>query len=470
MTASTAVEIPGIAAASPAPVPRASALQWWEKVGYSLGDTASNFYWKTFEVFIFFYYTDVFGLPAAQIATMLLVTRTWDAVADPLMGVIADRTNTRFGKFRPYLLWCAVPMAITGVLTFTRPALTGMGLVAYAYVTYTSMMIAYTAINIPYSALLGVMTATSAERTSASSYRFVAAFCGGLLVQSFTPSLVKILGGADAATGWQRVMVLYGVASAGLFVVSFLTTRERISPPADQHADLKRDVVALLGNRPWWVLFGLGMFVIVSFWLRGGAAMYYFRYYCHRADLVGWYFFSGTVASIGGAALAPQVTRLFGKRNAYAILMVTGSVLTVAMYFVPPSGFAAIFGINIAVAFILGPQAPIVWAMYADTADYSEWKSGRRTTGLVFAAAVFSMKIGGAVGGWALGTMLDRFGYVANAEQTPAALHGILLAISVVPGVFALLAVGIVMLYELDERKVAVIERELAARREAVAV
>jgi GPH family glycoside/pentoside/hexuronide:cation symporter len=288
-------------------------------------------------------------------------------------------------------------------------------------------------------------------------------------VQSFTPSLVKILGGADTAAGWQRVMVLYGVASAGLFVVSFLATRERISPPADQHADLKRDVVALLGNRPWWVLFGLGMFVIVSFWLRGGAAMYYFTYYCHRADLVGWYFLSGTLASIGGAALAPQVTRLLGKRNAYAVLMVIGSVLTVAMYFVPPSGIVRIFGINVAIAFILGPQAPIVWAMYADTADYSEWKSGRRTTGLVFAAAVFSMKIGGAVGGWALGTMLDRFGYVANAEQTPAALHGILLAISVVPGLFALLAVGIVMLYELDEKQVAVIERELAARREALA-
>jgi GPH family glycoside/pentoside/hexuronide:cation symporter len=384
------------------------------------------------------------------------------------MGVLADRTETRFGKFRPYLLWCALPMAITGVLTFTRPSgMSGAGLLGYAYVTYTSMMIAYTAVNIPYSALLGVMTASSQERTSASSFRFFAAFSGGLLVQSFTPSLVKRLGGPDVAAGWQRTMMIYGVLAAVLFVVSFFSTRERISPPSDQHSDIRRDLGALLRNRPWWVLFGLGMCVIVSFWLRGGAGAYYLTYVCHKPDLIGWYFFSATVASIAGTALTGQVTRLLGKRNAYAMLMVAGSLLTIAIYFVPPENLPLVFALNIAIAFILGPQAPIVWAMYADTADYSEWKTGRRATGLVFAAAVFSMKIGGALGGWALGTLLDRFGYVPNAEQTPAALHGILLAISLVPGVFALLAVGVVLLYDLDDTKVAAIERALAQRRAA---
>ena len=445
--------------------PAASGLSVLEKVGYSLGDTASNFYWKTFEVFILFYYTDVFGLPALQVGTMLFVTRTWDAVLDPLMGMLADRTSTRFGKFRPYLLWGAAPMAVAGVLTFTRPALSGTSLLAYAYVTYTSMMIAYTAINIPYSALLGVMTAKSEERTSASSYRFVAAFFGGLLVQSFTLPLVKALGGADVAAGWQRTMILYGAAAGALFLLSFLSTRERIAPPSGQHANLRRDLQDLLANRPWWVLFALGLCVIVSFWLRGGAGAYYFKYYCHRPDLVGWYFGTGTAASIVGAALTPHLTKRIGKRRAYALLMTLGGLLTLAMYWVPPGSIALIFVLSGATAFILGPNAPIVWAMYADTADYSEWKTGRRNTGLVFAAAVFSMKLGGAVGGWTLGALLDHFGYVPNAEQTPGALHGILLAVSLIPALFGLVAAAVVMAYDLDEAKVAVVERELLARR-----
>jgi GPH family glycoside/pentoside/hexuronide:cation symporter len=444
-------------------------LSLWEKIGYSLGDTASNFYWKTFEVFILYYYTDVFGLPALQVGTMLLVTRSADAIADPLMGILADRTSTRHGKFRPYLLWCALPMAVTGVLTFTRPALAPASLLTYAYVTYTAMMIAYTAVNIPYSALLGVLTSSSEERTSASSFRFVAAFAGGLVVQSFSLPLVKALGGADAQAGWQRTMMLYGVAASLLFAVTFLSTRERITPPADQSANLRRDVGDLLGNRPWWVLFALGLCVIVAFFLRSGAGAYYFKYYCHRPDLVGWFFGSGTAASIVGAALTGYMTRALGKRRLYALLMVTGGALTVAMYFVRPDNIAAIFLLNGLTAFVLGPNAPIVWAMYADTADYSEWRTGRRTTGLVFAAAVFSMKLGGALGGWALGTLLDRFGYVANAEQTPAALHGILLAMTAIPGLFGFIAAAVVMAYELDDGKVAVIERELAERRAAQA-
>jgi GPH family glycoside/pentoside/hexuronide:cation symporter len=437
----------------------------WEKIGYSLGDTASNLYWKTFEVFVLFYYTDVFGLPAAKVGVMFFVTRIWDAVADPIMGAVADRTNTRFGKFRPYLLWFAVPMAVTGVLTFTRPALEPGPLLAYAYATYTAMMLAYTAVNIPYSALLGVITPSSRARTSLSSYRFVGAFAGGLLVQTFTLSFVQSLGQGNTAAGWQRVMVAYGVLACAMFVVAFFSTRERVRPAPHQRADLRRDLRELVANRPWRVLCGVGLLVIVSFWLRGGAAAYYFKYYCKREDLVGWFFGAASLAQILGAALTSPLTRVFGKHRLYAVVLAAASILTFAFYFVEAGNLPLIFALNIVIALILGPQAPLLWAMYADAADYSEWKTGRRTTGLVFAAAIFSMKVGGAIGGWLLGGILSQFGYVPNAEQSASAIRGILLAMSFGPGAFGLLAAGIVCIYELDEEKVALIEQELARRR-----
>jgi glycoside/pentoside/hexuronide:cation symporter, GPH family len=454
---------------TPKPPPQASLppLSFREKVGYSLGDAASNFYWKAFEVFILFYYTDVFGLSALDVGTMLLVTRTWDAVADPLMGAVADRTSTRFGKFRPYILWGSAPLAVAGVLTFTRPSLHGGALLAYAYATYTAMMIAYTAINIPYSALLGVLTPLSHERTSASTFRFLAAFGGGLLVQSITLPLVKALGGADPAAGWQRAMIAYGFISCALFALCFLSTRERITPPASQHANLRREIGDLAHNRPWRILFALGLCLIVSFWLRGGAAAYYFKYCCRRPDLVSLFFGVGTVASMAGIALTGRLTRIFGKRRLFALMMAAGGILMLALYVVPPEDTALVFVLGAATAFVLGPNAPVIWSMYADTADYSEWRTGRRATGLVFSAGVFSMKLGGAIGGWALGALLDRSGYVPNAEQTPAALHGIILSVSVVPAAFCFVAAGIVLAYELDERKIATIERDLEERRAA---
>jgi GPH family glycoside/pentoside/hexuronide:cation symporter len=440
-------------------------IGFWEKVGYSLGDTASNFYWKAFEVFALFYYTDVFGLPVAQVGFMFFVTRVWDAVADPVMGAIADRTSTRFGKFRPYLLWFALPLAAAGVLTFTRPALGPTSLLLYAYATYTAMMLAYTAINIPYSALLGVLTPSSRARTSCSSFRFVGAFAGGLLVQTFTLDLVGRLGHGDAAAGWQRTMILYGALACVMFVVAFASTRERVRPPVSHRADLRGELRVLAANRPWRVLLGVGVLVIVSFWMRGGATTYYFKYLCKRDDLVGWFFGAAGVAQIVGAAAAPSLTRLLGKRRLYALVLAVAGILTAAFILVDPHELPLAFSLNIAIALILGPQAPVLWAMFADVADYVEWKTGRRMTGLVFAAAIFSMKIGGALGGWALGQLLDRFGYVPNAEQTASSLQGIRLAMSVVPGVFCLLAAGTVWLYELDETQIALMERALADRR-----
>jgi GPH family glycoside/pentoside/hexuronide:cation symporter len=436
-----------------------------EKIAYALGDTASNFYWKTFEVFALFYYTDVFGLSAAQVGFMFFVTRVCDAVADPVMGALADRTTTRFGKFRPYLLWLALPMAFTGVLTFTRPPLHGAGLLAYAYATYTAMMLAYTAVNIPYSALLGVLTPSSRARTSCSSFRFVGAFAGGLLVQTFTLSFVHRLGRGDDARGWRDIMLVYGALACAMFVAAFAWTRERVKPPVGHRADLRGELLVLARSRPWRVLLGVGLLVIVSFWLRGGATTYYFKYLCRREDLIGWFFGAASVAQILGAAVASPLTRLLGKRRLYAVVLAVAGALTTVFFVVDPHDLPVVFGLNVLVALILGPQAPVLWAMFADVADHVEWKTGRRMTGLVFAAAIFSMKVGGALGGWALGQMLDRFGYVPNAEQSESSQQGILLAMSVLPGVVCVVAAAVVWSYELDEKEVATVEQALAERR-----
>ncbi|HXU83973.1 MAG TPA: glycoside-pentoside-hexuronide (GPH):cation symporter, partial [Polyangia bacterium] len=226
-------------------------LSWSEKVGYALGDTASNFYWKTFEFFLLIFYTDVFGLTPAVAGTLFLFTRICDAISDPIMGALADRTRTRWGRFRPYLLWMALPIAVAGVLTFSTPDLDSRGKTIYAFLTYGLMMLAYTAINIPYSALMGVTTPDSEDRTSLSSLRFIGGFTGGVVVVAATPWLVRILGHGDAARGWQLAMVVWGALAAALFVVCFATTRERVAPPADQKSDLRQEIRNLAANRPW---------------------------------------------------------------------------------------------------------------------------------------------------------------------------------------------------------------------------
>ena len=446
--------------------PRSARLSVAEKVAYGLGDLASNLYWKTFEVFILFFYTEVFGLRADVAGTMILVTRVWDAIADPIVGAIADRTSTRWGKFRPYLLWFAVPMALTGVLTFTTPGFTLAGRTAYAYATYTAMMLAYTAINIPYSALMGVMTPDSHERTSLSSFRFAGAFGGGLFVQTFTLNLVQRFGAGDAAAGWARTMAVYGVAACVFLVLTFFGTRERVVPVVAKHRpDLRRDIADLASNRPWVVLFGLGTLVIAGFFIRGGAAAYYFKYYLGREDWLAWFMSSGGMATLAGVSLATPLVRRFGKRNLYVVAMATSAVVTAAMYFVPPGKPLIACGLNAAACLILGPTAPVLWAMYADTADFAEWKTGRRATGLVFAAAMFALKLGGAVGGWGLGVALQAFGYVANAPQTAHAVQGIVLLMTVIPAAFGLVAAAWATRYGLDEATLERVERDLAERR-----
>ncbi|WP_243322592.1 MFS transporter [Geothrix sp. SG200] len=470
-------------------------LSFREKAGYALGDSASNFYWKTFEFFIIFFYTDVFGISAAAVGTMMLVTRVVDAVADPLMGMVADRTRTRWGHFRPYLIWFSVPLAAAGVLTFTTPNLAPGGKVAYAYVTYCLLMILYTAVNIPYSALLGVMTPNSKERTSLASYRFVGAFSVAVVVQYCTPSLAQWFGMApalraqqsflshpigwtrwvlskeflalpsDPARGWQFTMVLYGILAVLLFLLCFLTTRERVAPPANQGADFKGDLKALLGSRSFVVMLAVCVVMITSFVLKGSVSAYYFKYFVHRNDLLGPFLVSNALAFLGAVMLAPALAKRFDKKALFMASIGIGGAVIAGFWFAGPGDIPAMFLLQIASSFIIGFNSPLLWAMFADTADDAEWRTGRRNTGLVFASAIFGTKIGLAMGAWVTGIILTAFGYVANVEQTARSLTGIRLSMSFIPAALLVAAALMMKAYPLDDATMVRIEQDLKGRK-----
>ena len=443
---------------------RTTTLGWGEKLGYGFGDLGFNLYWTTIASFLAAFYTDVFGLSAAAAGTMLFATKIVDAFTDPVMGAVADRTRTRFGKFRPYLLLAGVPMAAAAVLTFTTPDLGAGGKLVWAYGTYTLMMVGYTILSTPYSALSGVMTANTQERTTLNSVRFFFAFAGGALVNKFTLDLVAYFGGGDDARGWQLTMGLYGLVAAAIFMTTFASTKERIAPDAAQTTNPLADIRDLISNRPWIILFFLAMVIMLTITMRAGSAYYYFTYYVQRPDLLPNYLFVQMLAYAAGALLAPVLTRFVDKARLLMILMGTVGVLSIAFYFVPKDMVWAMFVLNILISLALGPKSPLTWSMYADTADYNEWRLGRRATAMTFSAATFAQKIGGSLGSAGMLWVLAAIGYTARQAQTDASQTGIALLQTVVPGAFALIAMLIVRAYPLTGDQLQDIQSTLERR------
>lgn len=463
----TAAESNGNNMSSNTGVEAFSPLCFREKAGYAMGDVASNFYWRVFDVFLFIFYTDVFGLPAAAVGTMMLVTRVIDAFSDPLMGALSDRTQTRFGKYRPYLLWGILPLAAAGVLTFTVPDLSDNGKLIWAYLTYIFMMLAYTFINVPYGALLGVVTADSQQRTTLTSFRFIGAFSGGSLVAYMTPELVAYLGNGDEALGWQLTMAIYGLAAAVLFAISFKATKERVQPPVNQSSSVLQDLKDLSQNKPWLILFSLALIIMLTISLRASMGTFYFKYVAERSDLIGSFAMVYMLALAVGAASTPIMTKFFEKKTLLIGLMSIVAVASASFYWLGKDQIALMFILQALIGFCLGPKSPLVFSMYADTADYSHWKNGRRATAMVFSAATFSQKLGGAIAGAMIGWGLASMGYVANVEQSADSLLGIVLLMTLVPAFFAVIAVLVVRLYSLDDVKLKEIHKDLfGAKRE----
>jgi len=457
-----------------------------EKLGFGFGELGNNLFWQFFMYFQLYFYTDIFKIApgdraAAVAGTMFLAIKVIDALFDVAVGVMADRTKSRWGKYRPYLLFGSIPFAISGILAFTTPDLAELPKLVYAYITYTFLMMMYSLVAIPQNSLLGVMTADNLERTILSKYKFLFGFSAGLIVQFFTPVLVKILGEGNQAKGYQLSVVVYAVIALIGFAVAFLVIRERVSPPADQKSDLKKDISDLSRNVPWLILSAVTLASVLHIAIRSGTFAYYFKYYVkdqtvdtllfgthHFAweTLMSGFFVLGTCVTMAGTAVVPTMTRLLGKRTLYCVLMLGSSVVCAAFYIVPADNVKTIFLLQVLGSITLGPTSAVLWPMYADCADYSEWRFNRRATGLVFSAAIMMQKLGWALAGFIPGILLTFFGYVADHQLTPETLRGLLMVNAAIPAVCGVLAAGLVLTYSLTDAKMKEIETDLKARRE----
>ncbi|HEY9114813.1 MAG TPA: MFS transporter [Bacteroidales bacterium] len=437
-----------------------------EKVGYGLGDTASHFVWDMVGFWILIFYTDTYGISAAAAGTIMLVARIWDMISDPIMGIIADRTNTRWGKFRPYILWMALPYSILAVLTFTTPDFGQTGKIIYAGVTYLLLMTVFTAINLPYSSLGAVMTSDSYERAGLNSYRFIFAFVGQFIVTGTALTLALYFGQGDSEKGYQYTLTLFAIISFILFMITFKTTRERVKPPKEQKQNLKEDLKNLFRNKPWVILFFVGIISFVMFAMQNLSIAYYFKYFIGNEENVQLFNIIGTVALIAGIPFSKPLSKRFGKRNVYLASSLLSGLFFILLYLPGNDDIISIYVLNILAKFTYAPAVPLLWTMLADTADYSEWKSGRRATGLVFSAATFAQKAGWGIGGALAGWLLALYKFTPNIEQTATAISGIKLMISVFPGILYMSCAILLFFYAIDHKTVVLMQNDLDRRRE----
>lgn len=467
-----------------------------EKIGYGFGDMSSSMFWKIFSYYLPFFYSNIFGLSLAHAGTLVLVTKLYDAVSDPVMGLIADRTNTRWGKYRPYLLWIAIPFAVAGVLAFFTPQTDNYTFKhVYAYVTYILMMTVYTAINVPYGAMLGVMTDDSREKSVFSSFRMFFAFIGSFIAMgSFEPLLKlrqSIMGTLPAEwtladstpADWTIAVSVIGIVCAVLFILSFVMTRERVTEaemakePVRENSDetaktsVAEDLKALIANGPWWMLLGGGIAILLFNCVRGGAAAYYF------ADVLGTnaiftlalFLTVGEISQLVGVVVTVPVSEKIGKKATFLLVLVAVTVLSIIVAFLPetPAGMWALLVSQILICIAIGINSPLLWSMFADVADYSELKNGRASTGLIFSSSSMAQKFGAAFGSAIVLWVLMAFGYdnAKGAVQTPEALATIKALISWIPAIGSAAGIAIMLGYPLTDKKMSEIRQELSKKR-----
>ena len=451
-----------------------------EKIGYGFGDMSSSMFWKIFSYYLPFFYSNIFGLSLVDAGVLVLVTRIWDAVSDPMMGIISDRTNTKWGKYRPYLLWVAPFFSICGILLFTTPDLNYGGKLIWAYVTYILMMTVYTGINVPYGAMLGVMTDDSNEKTVFSSFRMFFAYGGSFISLFLWEPLTNLLGGYNTPGGWFWAMAVIAAACFVMFILCFLMTKEHLKTVST--VSVGNDFKALLTNKPWWLLIGAALCFNLFNTVRGATVAYFFQ------DIIGanvslvffglmFAFYAGLFLGVGevsnmvGVASCVPIASKLGKKTTF--ILVNGSlvVLSILFFFIPctPTGYWMMLISQILISILTGIMSPLVWSMYADVSDYAELKFSTASTGLIFSSSSMAQKFGGAIGGAAVLWLLSGFGYITDPEvlaqgpvaQPESALTCLRWLMSFVPACVALLSVCVVWFYPLTTERIKEINKEL---------
>jgi glycoside/pentoside/hexuronide:cation symporter, GPH family len=459
-----------------------------EKIGYSLGDLSANLVFQTLMTFLAFFYTDVFKIPPAQAATVMLFGGILGACFNLVMGAIADRTVTRWGKFRPWVLWTAVPFGISAFLAFSTPDLSEGGKVAYAFATYFFLVIMYSANNLPYSALSGVMTGDMNERNSLSSYRFVAVMVAQFVTQVLLLPMVLFLGAGDKPTGFKWAVGIFAVVAVICCIITFLTTKERIVPTAEQKSTVGEDLTDLTRNKPWIVMLFLTILVFITLAMKGGSFIYFFKNYMNQQAindfLTSWGFTvpkepggaaetafgifnaGGIIFMIIGILFSKGLANKYGKRDVFGYALIVSTLFIFALNFFSPESVGLVILSQILHGFFYGITIPLLWAMIADVADYSEWKNNRRATAIIFSAMIFGLKVGLSIGGALVGALLAHYGYDANLpNQATETVQGIKLMVSVFPSLFFIAGACLLFFYEINKSKETQIERELAERR-----
>ncbi len=464
-----------------------------EKIGYGLGDAASSMFWKIFGMYSLFFYTDVLGITAAAAGTMFLVARLWDSFFDVFVGIISDRTKSRYGKYRPYILWFALPFAVMGAVTFFAPDFGQTGKIVYAYITYSLMMIVYSLINVPYASLLGAISSDPKERNSLSSYRMSFAFIGSfvtfMLLQPFIDFFSKAFGAdnianttaaADSTVSTSPVGWVMGVGSIGmicviLFLLCFSWTKERVTQiESEENVSVRNDLKNLFHNAPWWILVATGLAALLFNAVRDSVAIYFFRDYVkvnYRMEGTGWdittiYFLIGQAANLIGVMAAPSLSARYGKKRTYMIAVLLAGALSTGFYFIP-NNITWILIFQFMISVFAGYVLPLLWSMFADIVDHQELLTGRRATGLIFSSSSMSQKLGWALGSAMSGWILAMFKYAPEAvEQSAQTIFGEHMMISLMPAACCVLAFAGMLFYPLSDKKVKEISEQLNLKRE----
>ncbi len=425
-----------------------------EKIAYGLGDTGCNFVWQTVMLFLAYFYTDIYGLSPAHMGTMFLMCRIIDAVTDPLMGSIVDRTKSKYGRYRPYLLWMAIPFGIACMLTFFTPDFGEIGKIVYAYVSYIFLILMYTAINVPYCAMANTLTNDSTERTSLQSYRFALSTAGGLVVAMVALPLVDVIGQGDVQKGYLGAMAVMGLFAIACFFYSFANTKEHFIPEQEPKQSMLTDLKLLIKNNQWRVLFTVNVVLLTGVVLKGALSMYYVNTVMSRSDLAKAFMTVSMLANIVGAIGSAPILGNYDKPKVYKVLIFVSGILSVLLYFVDPSNIFMVFALVILLGVVQMSTTPILWSMMSDVVDYEKTRSNRSLSGMIFSTNLFAIKLGIAVGGAVVGWILAGAGYEGGTEiQTATAINAINLLFTVIPGIIFISLAVLMMFYKLDNAK-----------------